>query len=150
MFFFFFFFCLVFSGVFHFFLNLSKQKSLFFFEKKLSRTFKFFFFESLLNFFGRNIFLMQNKCSKIIIWIFFKKKSPLRKNLFPDSQALRIPCAIESPLDHCCVSWRSWASPVHVHSVVIDLGRGTSVTSSHLSLSFFFCFSVCFFVFFFF
>ena len=57
---------------------------------------------------------------------------------------LRIACANEGPLDHCCVSWRSRVSQVCVHSVVIDPGRGTSVASSHLS-PFFFCFSFCFF-----
>ena len=82
----------------------------------------------LLNLFWRreHILIRKRMCSNVIIRIFLKKKISLKrkKNLFQNSHALRIPCAIESPLDHCCVSWRSWASPVHVHSVVIDLGRG--------------------------
>ena len=74
---------------------------------------------------------------------FLQKKNLLQrkeKNLFQDSHALRIPCAIESALDHCCVSWRSWASPVHVHSVVIDLARGHLLHQaiSHRFSAFFF------------
>ena len=70
---------------------------------------------------------------------FFSKKH-FEKKLFQDPHALRIACAIEGSLDHCCVSWRSWASQVDVHSFVIDLGCGTSVASSRLSPFFlFFC-----------
>ena len=50
---------------------------------------------------------------------------------------MRIACAIEGFLDHCCVSkrgWRCWSSQVCVYSVVIDLGHATSVASSHFSL----------------
>ena len=119
-----FFFCLVFSGVFHlfFFLNLSKQKI--FSTTALSRN--KFSFELFLR--KEHILIQKRMRSKMIIRIFFKKKTSLqkkkRKNLFQDLHALRVPCAFETPLDHCCVSWRSWASKVYVHSVVIDLGRG--------------------------
>ena len=66
-------------------------------------------------------------------FFFSKKKNSLKRKIFQDSHALRIACANEGPLDHCCVSWRSRVSQVCVHSVVIDPGRGTSVASSHLS-----------------
>ena len=56
-----------------------------------------------------------------------------RQKLIQDSHAMRIACAIEGSLDHCCVSRRSWASQVYVHSLVIDLGPRTFVASVHLS-----------------
>ena len=112
------------SFIFSFFFNLSKQKI--FSTKALSRKKVFwntFSFELFLR--KEHILIQKRMCSNMIIRIFFKKKISLqKKNLFQDSHALRIPCAIESPLDHCCVSWRTWASKVYVHSVVIDLGRG--------------------------
>ena len=119
-------FSVYFSGVFHlffFFFNLSKQKI--FSTKALSRKKIFwntFSFELFLR--KEHILIQKRMCSNMIIRIFFKQNLPSKKNLFQDSHALRIPCAIESPLDHCCVSWRTWASKVYVHSVVIDLGRG--------------------------
>ena len=120
-------------------------------NKFLSRKFEgFFFFQTFsfeLFFRGRNIFWSKKECVQKLSFEFSsKKKSPLKKkkNLFQDSHALRIACANESPLDHCCVSCRCWASNVYVHSVVIHLGRGTSVASSRLS-PFFFWFSFCFF-----
>ena len=89
-----------------------------------------------------HILIPKRMCSKIIIriFLFLKKKSLLKEKILQDSHVLRIACANEGPLDHCCVSWRSRVSQVCVHSVVIDPGRGTSVASSHLS-PFFFCFS---------
>ena len=59
-------------------------------------------------------FLQQNKIPQ--------KKKDRKKNLFQYSHALRIACALEGSLDHCCVSRLGWASQVYVHSVVIDLG----------------------------
>ena len=67
---------------------------------------------------------------------FFFKETFVREKLCQDPHALRIACAIEGSLDNCCVSWRGWAGPVHVHSIVIDLGRGTSAASRRLSLLF--------------
>ena len=123
------------------FCEFVQTKNLFFLKnlfREIYRFFKSIFFSTF--FWRREHILMQKKCSKIFIRI-FKKKSPLKdkKNLFQDSHTLRIACALESPLHHCCMSWRSWASQVSVPSVVIDLGRGTSVASNHLSH--FFCFS---------
>ena len=70
---------------------------------------------------------------KKIIWILLKK-SPVEKTLFLNSHALRIACAIEGSLDHCCVSRRSWASQVYVHSVVIHWSRrrGTTVAPGRI------------------
>ena len=92
-----------------------------------------FFFEL----FWEGEYIEQKKrCkAKIIIWVFVIK-SLFWENLIVYPHALRIACAIEGFLDHCCVSrrrWRGWSSQVYVHSVVIDLGRATSVASSHLS-----------------
>ena len=75
-------------------------------------------------FFNNLNFLQQNKNPQ---------KKGQKKNLFQDSHALRIACATEGSLDHCCVSRRSGASQVYVHSLVIDLGHGTFVASAHLS-----------------
>ena len=90
----------------------------------------------LWTFFGRESTLNKKKrCkAKINIWIFFKITFFWEKLvLYP--HALRIACAIEGSLDHCCVSrrgWRGWSSQVYVHSVVIDFSRATSVASCHL------------------
>ena len=134
---FFFFFYSVFLVSFIFFWVFQTKKS---FSKKqssfekcvgFSKVFFWTFFEE------GTYFWSKKRCSKIEFWMFFKKSHLKKeKNLFQDSHALRIACAIESHLDHCCVSWRGWASQVYVHSVVIDLGRGTSVASGRLSLCF--------------
>ena len=129
---------LYFSVVLNFFLRLSCYLFFFFFwsfffwclffpNKKmvlknlLRETYRFFFQHFLLNFFWRkeHRLIQKRMCSKIIIRIFFKRNIPQKKNLFQDSHALRIACANEGPLDHCCVSWRCWESQVCVHSVVI-------------------------------
>ena len=124
-----------------FFFNLSKQKI--FSTKALSRK-KVFEIHFLLNFFLRkeHILIQKRMCSKLTFVVSPKKKKPFKKNLFQDSHALRIPCAIESPLDHCCVSWRTWASKVYVHSVVIDLGRGHLLHQAVSLLLFCFFFAV--------
>ena len=79
-------------------------------------------FHATKNVFDNLNFLQQNKIPQ-------KKQ----KNLFQDSLALRIACAIEGSLDHCCVSRLSWASQVYVHLLVIDRGPGTFVASAHHS-----------------
>ena len=75
--------------------------------------------------------LDQKQCHTLLTTLKRKEKN----TYFKIHNALRIACAIEGPLDPCCVSRRSWASQVHVHSVVIDLGRETSVASGRLSPS---------------
>ena len=130
---FFCFFCSVFSGVF-ILLKVFPDKNISF---KKCLPIKYWFLNFLLNLFSQRAKTLNKKkggwfCSKIIILIFFRK-TLLREKLFQDPHALGIACAIEGSFDHCCVSWRSWASQVHVHSFVIDPGCGTSVASSRLS-----------------
>ena len=125
---FFCFFCsvfLVFSSFFEFF-----QPKIYFNRSHLK---KYCFFNFLLNFFERGKILWTKKRRVVL----FKKISFEFSKLFQDPHALRIACAIEGSLDHCCVSWRSWASQVHVHSVVIDLGCGAPLASCRLSPLFF-------------
>ena len=81
-------------------------------------------FHAIKIFFDNLNFLQQNK---------IPQKKRTKKNLFQDSLTLRIACAIESSLDHCCVSRLSWAGQVYVHLLVIDLGPGTFGASAHLS-----------------
>ena len=130
----------------------------------LSRFFSFFsvLFTSFLSFFNQEIcfkkaltriFFRKNSIELLKGWktlnkkkgrvVLFKEKnigiffknSPFEKTLFLNSHALRIACAIEGSLDRCCVSRRSWASQVQVHSVDIHWPRhrSTSVESGRIS-----------------
>ena len=129
-----------FSGVFHLFWVFQTKKLL----KKKNSFGKFVGFEKL----SFELFLLewtyfdQKSVEKLTFVVSSKILTWKKRNLFPDSHALRIACANEGPLDHCCVSWRSRVSQVCVHSVVIDPGRGTSVASSRLSTFVLFFFAV--------
>ena len=115
----FFFWCL------SYFLNLSKQKSS---KKNLLREIKSFFQKKIQLFLEEGTYFDPKSVQKLTFEFSSKKNISLKKekNLFQDSHALRIACAIAACRD-------GWASQVYVHSVVIDLGRGTSVASSRLS-----------------
>ena len=97
------FFCSVFSGVFIFFEFF--QPKIFFkqitFEKIL-------FFQLSFEFFLREGNTLNKKKRRVLIkkyhLNFLQKETFLREKLFQDPHALRIACAIEDSLDHCCVS----------------------------------------------
>ena len=113
---------------------------------KKKKTFKNIFRENMgaLNFFlwtflgGREYIEQKKGVKQKLLFEFSSKNHLFWENLILYPRGLRIACAVEGFLDHCCVSrrrWRGRSSQVYVHSVVIDLGRATSVASSHLSPS---------------
>ena len=121
----FFLFLFVFFWCLSYFLNLSKQKSS---KKNLLREIKSFFQKKIELFLEEWTYFDPKSVQKLTFEFSSKKNISLKKekNLFQDSHALRIACAIAACRD-------GWASQVYVHSVVIDLGRGTSVASGRLS-----------------
>ena len=108
-----FFWCLSFFDVFQTKKLLNKN----FFEKYIGFWKVFFWF-----FLEEGTFFWSKKCSKFIIWLFFKKKISLKRK------------------EKTLISRFTRVEDRMRHSVVIDLGRGTFVASSHLSFfaSFFF------------
>ena len=121
-----FFLFLFFSGVFHIFWICPNKNLL---KKNIFREIVFFFKKkNKFNFFLEEGTYFDPKHVQKLTFEFSSQKISLKKekNLFQDSHALRIACAIAACRD-------GWASQVYVHSVVIDLGRGTSVASSRLS-----------------